>query len=150
MNYGPCDLCGGSGKIQGTKICPVCDGFGVWEFIAEDNEAAVRFLNDPTADVSEYAKQICGERIHSLPPDQCETMLVILDRPTGDYDALQLAGAERWGWAWVHANRFAIALCKLNGSDHVEHSYALSKMAWFWLDREKQTKIEVPWISKNS
>jgi hypothetical protein len=150
MTYGPCDLCKGSGRIRGTDTCPVCDGFGIWGFVAEDNEAAVKFLNDPTVEVSEHAKFICGERIHSLPPDQCENMLVILDRPVEDLNALHLAGAEKWGWAWVHANRFAIALCRLNGGDPTNHVYGLTKMAWFWLEREKQVKIEVPWIVENN
>lgn len=148
MNYGPCDLCEGTGKILGKKECPVCLGFGVWEFVADDNEAALRFLKDPDADVSDFAKKICGERIHSLPPDHYEAMLRVLDHPQETLDELHMAGARKWGWAWTHANRFAIALCKLNGGDPTQHSYGLAKMAWSWLEKEKQGLVEAPWLDE--
>ena len=148
MNYATCDLCSGKGKINGSQKCPVCDGFGIWEFVADDNEAAVRFLLDPTADVSDHAKFICGERIHSVPPDHFDVMMSVLDQPTkiSSFDELHEAGAVRWGWAWVHANRFAISLCRLNGGNSTEHAYGLTKLAWYWLDREKQEKVETPWV----
>lgn len=151
MTYSRCELCEGKGKIRGNEVCPNCDGFGIWEYVTDDNDAALRFLNDPEADVSDHAKFICGERIHSLPPDNIEDMLRVLDHPQEPLEALHKAGSEKWGWAWLHANRFAIALYKLNGGDPTEHPYGIAKVAWFWLDRENQQKIEAPWVSeKNS
>ena len=149
MTYGPCELCEGKGKIQENEKCPNCDGFGIWEFVADDNDAALRFLKDVDApDVSDHAKAICGDRIHSIPPDNIEQMLRVLDHPQESFDELHRAGSKKWGWAWLHANRFAIALCRLNGLDPKEHPYGISKVTWCWLERENQEKIEAPWVRK--
>lgn len=152
MTYAPCELCEGKGKIRGNEMCPNCDGFGIWDYVADDNEAAVRFLKDSEAtDVSDHAKIICWERIHSLPPDNIEQMLRVLDKPTKEsFDELHKAGSQKWGWGWLHANRFAIALCRLNGIDPKKHAYGITKVSWYWLERENQEKIEAPWVTENS
>ncbi len=152
-NYASCDLCKGKGKIRTKEECPICKGFGIWEFVAEDNEAAVRFLNDPEADVSEAAKELCGRRIAAFSPDTVDQTLLALELGSpqvgspefnAEWDSIHQEGAAKWGWAWVHTNRFAIALCKLNGADHLQHPYALSQLVWNWLEEEQQEKIDAP------
>lgn len=118
----------------------------MWEFVVDDNEGAIRFLLDPEADVSENAKLLCGTRIHSIPPDYIVQMLTVLNNGASQemYDRIHDIGARRWGWAWLHANRFAIELAKLNGINHPEYAFALTQLAWHWLEREKQGKVEMP------
>ena len=60
------------------------------------------------------------------------------------FQGLQDAGSEKWAWAWLHANRFAVELCKLCGGVPTEHRYALSRLAWNWLSEENQKKVDVP------
>jgi len=145
LSYGDCTLCEGKGVFHGKK-CAFCNGFGLWEFVVDDNEGAVRFLTDPTADVSDKAKILCGQRIHSIPPDYILQILIWLNSGATDAMAERIhdIAARRWGWAWLHTNRFAIELAKLNGIDHTEYAFGLIQLSWHWLEREKQGRIDAP------
>lgn len=144
LAYGKCDVCAGTGKVSGQK-CAICTGYGMWEFIIDDNHQAVEFLNDLTADVSDRAKEICGRRIHSIPIEYFNQFLKYLNTNATQemYDKIHQLGYKRWGWAWVHTVRFAIALCKLNNLNPHEYAFAISQLAWNWLEQEKQSRVMV-------
>jgi hypothetical protein len=143
ISIGKCDLCNGLGRFNGKK-CPTCEGFGFWEFVVDDNEGAVRFLNDMTAEVSERSKQICGGRIHSVPLENFEQMLTVLNANVTEaaYNRIHEAASKRWGWAWVHGVRFGIALCKLNNVDYSIYAFGLIQLVWHWLEHENQDKVQ--------
>lgn len=145
LQYGNCALCKGKGTFLGKK-CTLCDGFGLWEFVVDDNEGAVRFLVDPQADVSENAKILCGQRIHSIPPDFMIQYLEWLNQGATPelYNRINDIASRRWGWAWLHTNRFAIELTLLNGIHAPDYAFALMQLSWHWLEREKQGKVEAP------
>lgn len=149
-NYSKCDVCAGRGTLRGMETCPACQGFGYFEFIAErNNEALEALINEaPT----EEAKATCNRRLADLTPDNVHTVLTEYgegyvfgnDDEVQAFTALHNAGATRWGWAWLHANRFAIELCRLNGGDYVRYRLAVSKLAWKWLEEEGQQKVVAP------
>jgi hypothetical protein len=145
-DFDTCALCHGSGELT-TGKCPICNGFGLWEFVNEDNNLAVQSLVRGETPANEHVKELCERRLAQITPDNLESVLDLLEKeePTDDdFNALQLDGATRWGWAWVHANRFAIELARLCGGDPTEHRYALSRIAWKWLLEENQKKIDAP------
>jgi hypothetical protein len=145
LEYEHCPLCRGIGKIQETEICPVCKGEGFWEFYPDVNHKAVVALLQGDTRENPHVKELCDRRMAQVTPDNLEAVLKLLDRSGAtddDFNALQLAGATKWGWAWVHVNRFVIELCRLCGGEATEHRYALTKLAWKWLTEENQTKID--------
>ena len=145
-NFDTCTLCHGSGKLADDK-CPVCNGMGLWEFVSEDNHLAVQALVYGETPANPHVKELCDRRTAQVTPDNLEVVLNLLDRKEAtesDFNALQLAGATKWGWAWVHANRFAIELCRLCGGESTTHRYALTKLAWKWLSEENQKKVDAP------
>jgi hypothetical protein len=141
-NFDACETCDGSGKINGRK-CAFCEGTGFWEFVAEDNHLALQALRggDPA---NENIKALCDRRLKQVTPDNLGIVLALLEVEDFDFDALQQSGAERWGWAWLHANRFAIELVKLCGGIPTQHGLACSKLAWKWLSEENQKKVDAP------
>jgi hypothetical protein len=141
--YDTCALCTGKGKAQGKK-CPVCNGYGYWEFIEDNNHLAVKTLQ--TGQIFEgEVKELCDRRMNQLTPDNMQAVLQDLSGGTEeDFNAIHKAGAQKWGWAWVHANRFAIELCKLSGGDPTEHCLSLSRLVWIWLEEENQKKVDTP------
>jgi len=145
-DFDTCALCHGTGEVDDGK-CPVCKGFGLWEFVAEDNHRAVVSLLQGDTPENPHVKELCDRRLAQVTPDNLEAVLKLLERTPcseNDFNALHAAGAKRWGWAWVHANRFAIELCRLCGGDPTEHRAALTKMAAKWLAEENQKKVDAP------
>lgn len=142
IQIGKCDLCVGTGRYDGKK-CQPCQGFGFWEFVADDNEGALRFLNDMTAEVSDRAKRLCGERVNSVAPEHFRQLLTYLNSGANVemYQRIHGAASKRWGWAWFHVTRFVIALCKLNSIDHTEYGFGIIQLAWHWLEHEGQEKV---------
>jgi hypothetical protein len=139
-----CYSCKGNGKID--KItCPVCEGYGVWEYIPDVNDAAVTYLLNPCAVVSDEAKKICNDRITTInannPLASMNLASTVIDDPKiTALEDLHSVGAERWGWAWLHTNRFAIELLRLHGVNPKIHSHALANLAWLWLESEGQVR----------
>jgi hypothetical protein len=143
IGYDLCTLCMGQGKIT-NDACPVCEGFGYVEFVVDENSRALNALRGEEAD--ETSKQICNRRLRDskLNPDNIRITLLDLAcgfRPGTDaeqaaFEALNDAGARRWGWTWTNANRFAVELAKLSGIPPAEHRYALTKLAYKWLHEE--------------
>jgi hypothetical protein len=144
-DFDTCTLCKGSGKVESGK-CPVCKGMGLWEFVVEDNHLAVHALLTGETPESEWVKTLCNRRMAQVTPDNIEDVLRLLEASVQntDFDALHASGAKKWGWAWVHANRFAIELCRLCGGDSTKHALALSRLAWKWLTEENQKKVDAP------
>ena len=145
-DFDTCNLCHGSGKLQ-NENCPVCQGIGLWEFVSEDNHLAVLTLLNMEYHVeNSRAKEICNRRLQQVTPDNIEGTLASLEKSTteADFNALHASGAKNWGWAWVHANRFAIELARLCGSDPTAHRYGLTRLAFNWLFEENQKKVDAP------
>ena len=144
-SYDTCILCHGKGKIQGRQICPVCEGEGLWEFVVDDNARAVQCLVNGETPENEHIREICDRRLAQVTPDNFYQMMALQGSGTeSDFDALHDAGARKWGWAWAHANRFAIELARLCGGNPTEHRVALSRLAWKWLQEENQKKVDAP------
>jgi hypothetical protein len=143
--YDTCVLCKGVGKIEG-KLCVVCNGEGFWEFVAENNYLALKCLLEGETPANEEVKEICDRRLAQVNPDNLNEVLGPLEAAAKEtnFDALHQAGSEKWGWAWLHANRFAIELVKLCGGVPTDHSMACSWLAWKWLSEENQKKIDAP------
>ena len=133
-----CPLCGAK---PNNENCKVCEGKGFWEFLIDDNYLAMKALLEG---VDEKVTKICNRRIAGITPDN---IVALLDRlqegfvPTSaieqkHFDALYKAGAEKWEWAWLNTNRFAIELAKLNGVDYRKYRYALGSLCFGWLITE--------------
>ena len=143
-SFDTCTLCKGSGKIS-SGICLICNGMGLWEFVVDDNHKAVAALVSGETPESEEAKAICDRRLAQVTPDNIQIVLAMLETPKkNDFEALHDAGSKKWGWAWVHANRFAIELARLCGVEPTAHRAALTRLAWNWLSEEKSKKIDAP------
>ena len=149
-SYAACDTCRGKGTLQ-NEVCPTCNGYGYWEFVKDErNDVALDALKGEVS--NSVGTDLANGRIAGLTPDNFYQTLIDLSEHfkygEGDeqiaFEALHNAGADRWGWAWLLTNRFAIELAKLNGYNHTEHRYALSKLVWTWLEREQQEKVEAP------
>jgi hypothetical protein len=139
--YDICKTCEGSGSIHGHP-CVFCVGSGFWEFIAEDNYFAVEVLVNGIAPTNEKIKEICNRRLEQITPDNVSEVLAAYAGANSDFDAIHQAGSEKWGWAWLHTNRFVIELVKLCGGNPLEHRMACSRLAWKWLSEENQIKID--------
>jgi hypothetical protein len=141
--YGICILCRGKGTIVG-QTCPLCEGLCYWEYAADDNSAAVELLlhlgQSETNPAPDEVQDIFNRRLASIDPENLPSIFADLigQNPPRSDEALQQAGAETWGWAWVHALRFAIELCKLLGVDYITHRQGVSLLAWKWLEDEKK------------
>lgn len=149
--YDTCDLCKGKGKIYKEKLsveCPICHGYGYWEFVSEENHLAVQALLTGISPEDPHVQEICNRRLAQITPDNIEEALNFLEEGITDegyaFNAIQGNGATKWGWAWLHANRFAIELCRLCGGNSTKHRLGLSLLAWKWLKEEDQKKIDAP------
>lgn len=144
-DFDTCALCKGTGKVEAGS-CPVCKGMGLWEFVVEDNHKAVTALVSGELPENETVKAMCNRRLAQVTPDNIEAVLQLLESTArnDDFEALHASGAAKWGWAWVHANRFAIELCRLCGVDSTEHRLALTRLAWKWLTEENSKKVDAP------
>jgi hypothetical protein len=140
-DFDTCTLCKGTGKIE-AGTCPVCKGMGLWEYMVNDNQKAVTALLNGEPPETETVKALCDRRLAQVTPDNIEDVIKLLEAvlKNEDFDALHASGAKRWGWAWVHANRFAIGLVNLCGVDSAKHPLAVSRLAWKWLTEENPKK----------
>ena len=141
-DFDTCTLCRGIGKIE-AETCPICKGMGLWEFVVDNNHKAVVTLLSGETPESDLIKDLCNRRLAQVTPDNIEAVLKLLERSQKtDFEALHAFGAKKWGWAWVHANRFAIELARLCGVDSTKYSLALSRLASKWLTEENQKKVD--------
>ena len=93
--YAACETCDGSGKIDGRQ-CTFCSGTGFWEFVADDNHLALRVLRGEI-EPDKRIKDLCNRRLKQVTPKNVHLFLGVLEIEQIDFDALQQAGAERWG-----------------------------------------------------
>ena len=139
-----CPLCDGSGRFN-KKSCSICECDGKWEVVVDDNYLAMQVLVNMEGG-SDKIVQICNRRIAGITPDNITSVLDHLQTglvyQQGDeqqrFDGLHKAGAKRWGWAWLNANRFAIELAKLHKADYTKYRYALSSLVFGWLIRDEK------------
>jgi len=140
-----CPHCEGRGKFEDTK-CLVCNGEGLWEVYVDDNYLATQFLIQQEGDFPEHVIKLCNTRLQGITPDN---ILTVLDRLQNglipgeleekNFMNLHQAGAKRWVWSWLNANRFVIELAKLNNVDYTKYRYALCSLVFGWLKSEELT-----------
>ena len=114
----------------------------MWEFVVNENQKAVTALLTGETPENAAIKALCDRRLAQVTPDNIEAVLTLMESSTrnDDFEALHATGAKRWGWAWVHANRFAIELCRLCGVDSTKHPLGVTRLAWKWLSEENPKK----------